>query len=333
MNSGENQTFSLTSSTLTTITVTIPAHAVFNTNQHYYNGVLTTNTAEFAVRTTGTPTTEGVSYIWALSGDGSSNLSMTGTGNSRTVTHSTATTSDATATLTVTASATGATNQTATSTITLWAPTQQPTITRSGNSVSLATNSAGATIYYTTDGSTPSASNGTAYTTPINLEILTLPVTVKAIAVRGGNSSGTAEQEYSTLSCAAPVISISSTGAVTITCATEGASIRYTTDETDPTSTSGNVYGGSFNVSNLTTVKAIAYKDGYTDSEVASEQYITSGVTSGGKVVLDDREDHNWTYYSDKPDSDYPDNLRSPDPRNVKITYRGGSVNNASESG
>ncbi|MBO7436703.1 MAG: hypothetical protein J6T97_02670 [Bacteroidaceae bacterium] len=51
---------------------------------------------------------------------------------------------------------------------------------------------------------------------------------------------------------------------------------------------------------------------------------------SGNVVTIDDREDHNWTYYSDKPDADYPDNLRSPDPRNVKITYRGGSVNNAS---
>ena len=44
---------------------------------------------------------------------------------------------------------------------------------------------------------------------------------------------------------------------------------------------------------------------------------------SGNVVTLDDREDHNWSYYSDKPDSDYPDILNSPNPRNVKIIYDG----------
>lgn len=50
------------------------------------------------------------------------------------------------------------------------------------------------------------------------------------------------------------------------------------------------------------------------------------------QVILDDREDHTWKYYNDnKPDSDYPDRLRSPNPRNVKITYKGGSVSGATE--
>lgn len=47
-------------------------------------------------------------------------------------------------------------------------------------------------------------------------------------------------------------------------------------------------------------------------------------------VYLNDLEDHTWTYYSAKPDADYPNQLRSPDPRNVKITYQAGSVDNAS---
>lgn len=50
----------------------------------------------------------------------------------------------------------------------------------------------------------------------------------------------------------------------------------------------------------------------------------------GATVYINDLEDHTWTYYSDKPDTQYPDALRSPNPRNVKITYRGGSVNNSS---
>lgn len=41
----------------------------------------------------------------------------------------------------------------------------------------------------------------------------------------------------------------------------------------------------------------------------------------GTTVYLNDLEDHNWTYYSAKPDTQYPDALHSPDPRNVKITY------------
>ena len=48
----------------------------------------------------------------------------------------------------------------------------------------------GATIYYTTDGSDPSASNGTVYTTPIEVSETT---TIKAIAVKGEYSSAITE--------------------------------------------------------------------------------------------------------------------------------------------
>ena len=50
----------------------------------------------------------------------------------------------------------------------------------------------------------------------------------------------------------------------------------------------------------------------------------------GNTVIFNDLEDHGWTYYSAKPDDDYPDVMRSPNPRNVKITYRAGSVDDAS---
>ena len=53
----------------------------------------------------------------------------------------------------------------------------------------------------------------------------------------------------------------------------------------------------------------------------------------GATVYLNDLEDHNWRYYqpSSELPSGYPDQLHSPDPRNVKITYRGGSVSGASD--
>ena len=59
---------------------------------------------------------------------------------------------------------------------------------------------------------------------------------------------------------------------VTITCDTEGATIYYTTDGTTP-STSGNVYNGELIITETTTIKAIAVKDGI-ESEIATAEYI-----------------------------------------------------------
>ena len=59
---------------------------------------------------------------------------------------------------------------------------------------------------------------------------------------------------------------------VTIACATEGATIRYTLDGTDPTSNS-TAYSSAIAINATTTVKAKAFKSGYEDSEVASATY------------------------------------------------------------
>ncbi len=332
LNSGEGETFTA-SATVKRMTRAIPAHTTYTFNgqtYYYYNNTLYDSIENFS-----TPSEENltVSYNWSLAGAGSSNLSMTETTNSCIVTHSTVAAADASATLTVTASATGATNQQATATITVWTPAQQPTINRSGNDVTLETISTGATIYYTTDGSTPTTSS-TVYTGPFSIESLTYPVTINAIAVRGSSTSSMATQTFAAPKAAQPTISISSSGSVTIISSTEGATIYYTTNGTDPT-TSSTPYTGPFSISNETTVKAIAVKSGYDNSDVASAEYITSGV-SGGKVVLNDYEDHNWTYYSGVDASvdggnyntNYAGKLYSPNPRNVKITYKanGGAV-------
>lgn len=58
---------------------------------------------------------------------------------------------------------------------------------------------------------------------------------------------------------------------VTITCATEGATIYYTTNGDDPTATSTE-YSGAIPVSTTTTLKAIAIKDGESSS-IASATY------------------------------------------------------------
>lgn len=134
-----------------------------------------------------------------------------------------------------------------------------------------------------------------------------------------------------------PTIEYESNGAkalTTITCATEGATIYYTIDGSDPT-TSSNRYDNPFEVDEKVTVKAMAVKTGYINSSVASRKYETFRPTGidGGVVTLNDLEDHNWSYYqaaSNRPDGYPVDYLSSPDPRNVKITYQGGEVSGAS---
>lgn len=59
---------------------------------------------------------------------------------------------------------------------------------------------------------------------------------------------------------------------VSLTSATDGATIYYTTDGVEPDSTK-TVYSAPFNVSTTTTVKAIAYKSGMNKSSVASATY------------------------------------------------------------
>ena len=59
---------------------------------------------------------------------------------------------------------------------------------------------------------------------------------------------------------------------VNIACATEGATIYYTLDGTDPT-TGSNVYSDALSISETTTVKAMAVKADYNNSAVATATY------------------------------------------------------------
>ncbi|HEX8705414.1 MAG TPA: polysaccharide lyase family 7 protein [Myxococcaceae bacterium] len=68
---------------------------------------------------------------------------------------------------------------------------------------------------------------------------------------------------------------------VTLSSATSGASIRYTTDGSTPTSTSGTLYSGPLTISATTTVRAIAYQSGLANSPVTSGTY-TIGSSGGG---------------------------------------------------
>lgn len=88
---------------------------------------------------------------------------------------------------------------------------------------------------------------------------------------------------------ATPVISpnggtFTSTQSVTLSTATTGAEIRYTTNGSEPT-TSSTLYTGAFSVSATTTVKAKAFKSGMLPSGTASATFTLSsggGGTTGG---------------------------------------------------
>ena len=78
---------------------------------------------------------------------------------------------------------------------------------------------------------------------------------------------------------------------VTISCGTAGASIYYTTDGSDPT-TSSTLYDGAITVDHSMTIKAIAVKDGYDNSSIASATYIINKtyrlVTDASKLAVGD---------------------------------------------
>ena len=158
----------------------------------------------------------------------------------------------------------------------------------SGTSVTISCATDGAKIYYTTDGNDPTASS-TEYTGAISV---TEAVTLKAIAVKDGmNNSAVASVSYTIKeTVATPEFSVASGAvdsgtSVTISCATDGAKIYYTTDGTEP-SASGTEYTDAIIITAAVTLKAIAVKDAMNDSAVVSASY--SIIPTPGDFVLKD---------------------------------------------
>ena len=73
-----------------------------------------------------------------------------------------------------------------------------------------------------------------------------------------------------------PAGTYANTQMVAISTTTGGASIRYTVDGSTPTETHGTVYSSPVSISATATLKALAYKTGYTDSAVTSATYTIS---------------------------------------------------------
>lgn len=142
-------------------------------------------------------------------------------------------------------------------------------------SVTLACATEGAIIYYTTDESTPTAES-TEYTAPI---ALTATTTIKAIAIKADLANSTMATKVFTKATAVATPTATPDGGnfetsqeVTLACATSGATIYYTNDESAPTAESTE-YTAPFTLTDTKTIKAIALKEGSSDSAVMSKTF------------------------------------------------------------
>lgn len=133
-------------------------------------------------------------------------------------------------------------------------------------------------IYYTTDGETPT-NQSTLYTEPVTLMSFTV---IRAKAYKTDwSSSDVAQGSYNvsqTQTVEIPILTPSSgtysvPQGVVITCFTSGATIRYTTDGSEPTEASDE-YTAPVVVSENMTIKAKGFKTSWFDSPTASASYV-----------------------------------------------------------
>ena len=151
--------------------------------------------------------------------------------------------------------------------------------------VTIKCNTVDAEIYYTTDGSEPSAENGTLYNGAIDV---TNSVTIKAIALKAGCvPSAVVTKKLTNTSCVEiPVLSVPAgdfwnTITVFVTGATEGATYYYTTDGTEPSSSSSKYSASSgIKIDATTNLKVVGTKDELANSSVVSAEYTKQAAQS-----------------------------------------------------
>jgi hypothetical protein len=147
--------------------------------------------------------------------------------------------------------------------------------------VTISSTDGSASIRYTTDGSIPSETVGTIYSGAISLSSTT---TLSAIAYGPGLTDSTVTSAVYTIGpppqqVAAPTFSpdggtYTSAQMVSLSSATSGALFRYTTDGSTPSETVGTPYSNTaISISTTTTLKAVGYEPGFTDSAVTSATY------------------------------------------------------------
>lgn len=143
----------------------------------------------------------------------------------------------------------------------------------SAQQVTFSSATTGATIYYTTNGTSPTTSS-TKYTAPVAISANT---TLKAFATAANFTNSPVSSAVYTIRAATPVLNpppgtYIGTQQITITSATPGSTIYYTTDGSTPT-TSSTRYTGPVAVSITETLTAIATAPNLASSAVAGGLY------------------------------------------------------------
>jgi hypothetical protein len=143
-------------------------------------------------------------------------------------------------------------------------------------SVTLSDATGGATVYYTTDGSTPTTAS-TPYTG--GAISVTQTTTIKAMAAASGMANSSVASATYTILIPVPSPTFSPPGgtygapvSVTLSDTNGSAAIYYTTDGSTPT-TASTLYTGAISVTQTTTIKAMAAASGMTNSSVVSATY------------------------------------------------------------
>ena len=156
--------------------------------------------------------------------------------------------------------------------------------------VVLSTATTGASIRYTTDGTIPTASNGVVYTNPIPVSV---NQDIKAYTLKAGYLDSEVISQTYAIGSYVPVVATPefsviggtypTSQSVAITVSTPGATIRYTTDGSDPSDTQGTVYTGTaitVPLNTTMTIKAIAYKAEWQNSQISISTYIITGTVA-----------------------------------------------------
>jgi alpha-tubulin suppressor-like RCC1 family protein len=146
-------------------------------------------------------------------------------------------------------------------------------------SVTIMTDTPGATLRYTTNGNDPTPSDPQV-TGAISI---TQTTTLKARAFKSGLADSVVATEVYTLTAATPTFSpVTGTYAndqnVTISSVSQGVTIRYTTDGTNPTESSTQ-YTGPVLLNASKTLKAKAFRSGWTESGQGTAVYTMTAAT------------------------------------------------------